>query len=153
MKAVVFFCVLVFLNFAVMRSAGGNVFSSGKKQERNALDNLLGKGTEATNLVVSSDCQLYPDYKEFSTWSAIKKNGERYIVKGNSDIPTETIGIQIIPKDMSCRVVLDNSKNTIINVISKSKLEDNDDLQFQAFFLLQIDDTNTFMFLDPTRAE
>jgi hypothetical protein len=145
MKAVLFFCVLVFLNFAVMRSVSGSgsLLSCGKEQERNALQNLLGKGTEKTQLVVSSDC-----FKMFSTRSAIKKNGK-------------TLGEQIIPKD-SCRVGLDNDENTYINVISKSESDNEDfkecpsngqdDRQFQAFFLTYELNMNTFMFLDPNRA-
>jgi hypothetical protein len=141
MKAVLFFCVLVFLNFAVMRCAG--CLCCGKNQERNALQNLLGKGTEKTQLVVSTDC-----FKMFSTRSAIKKNGQ-------------TLGEQVIPKD-SCRVGLDNYENTYINVISKSEPENEDfkecpsngqyDRQFQAFFLTYEENMNTFMVLDPDRA-
>ena len=114
MKAVLFFCVLVFLNFAVMRSTGVGCLCCGKNQERNALQNLLGEGREATNLIVSTDCHLFPAIEEFSTWLAIKENGNTYEYnpqKRGYEIQQGTIGIQVIPKD-SCRVGLGNFKPT-----------------------------------------
>ena len=163
MKAVLFFCVLVFLNFAVMRSA--SCLCCGKNQERNALQNLLGEGREATNLIVSTDCHLFPAIEEFSTWLAIKENGNTYEYnpqKSSYEIQPRTIGIQVIPKE-SCRVGLDNFKPTDINVISNSESKKDKDfkecpsngqnaLQFQAFFLKFQENMNTFMFLDPNRA-
>lgn len=181
MKDVVLLCFLVFLNqFGVVlcrqhevqsQSTRRSVLRScklccGRKQtEPNALRNLFGKGKESTDIIVSSKCHTDQNGEGNSQLSGMKENGNR--LKGAA-ITEDIIGIEVLPND-GCRVGLDNSAQTQINVISKSDPDQSNEVvgmeynfkqcslksppvPYQGVFLTYVESMNTFMFLDITKA-
>ena len=182
MKVVLSLCFLIFLNqFGVVLCRQYGVQSQStrrsvlrpcilccgrKETEPNALRNLIGKGKKSTDLIVSSTCKTDQNGEGNSQLSGMKEDGSR--LKGAA-ITSDVIGIEAIPKD-SCRVGLDNTVQTQINVISKSDPDQSDDeagknynfkqcfsesppiVPYQGFFLIFAESMTTFMFLDATKA-